>query len=76
MMFAPPALHVIEISDVTFPNPQFYALAGALGHHYWLLDGHPAAELRPGYHDVSVDPADVEVTVEKVEAALSADRPR
>jgi len=59
MLFAPEGLHVVEISDRTFPNPQFYALASALGHHYWLLWGQPVGELRPGYHDVSVDVAAV-----------------
>lgn len=47
MLFCPPGTHVVEIADLGFPNPNFYAVASAMGHPYWLIparsvgDGHP-----------------------------------
>ena len=47
MIFCPESTHVVEIADLSFPNPNFYALASAMGHRYWLLpalgkgDAHP-----------------------------------
>ena len=38
MMFCPPATQVLEISDVGYPNPNFYALAAALDLDYWLVE--------------------------------------
>ncbi len=32
MIFCPPGAHVVEFADLSFPNPNFYALASALGH--------------------------------------------
>ena len=67
MIFAVPGLHVIEIYDAAFPNPQFYALAGALGHHYWLVRGTPAGDFRPGYHDIDADVAELRVVLAEVQ---------
>jgi capsular polysaccharide biosynthesis protein len=67
MLFARDGLHVVELSDVTYPNPQFYALAAALGHHYWLVPARPrGGELRPRIHDVEVDAGQVARVVEAV----------
>lgn len=41
LLFCPPGAHLVEIADPGFPNPNFYALAAALGHHYWILHGSP-----------------------------------
>ena len=61
MLFCPPGAHVIEIADPAFPNPNFYATAAALGHHYWLLAAEPAAATAapPGWRDLRVDPGAV-----------------
>jgi capsular polysaccharide biosynthesis protein len=69
MIFAPPGLRVIEIYDATFPNPQFYALAATLGHPYWIVESRPSGELRPGYHDISVDPNELAAVLDDVSAA-------
>jgi capsular polysaccharide biosynthesis protein len=71
ILFAPAGAHVIEIADVTFPNPQFYALAGALGHHYWLLHAQPVGELNPGYHDLTLNVARLESVLDSVAALLN-----
>ncbi|WP_420393215.1 glycosyltransferase family 61 protein [Acuticoccus sp.] len=36
MMFCAPGTDVIEISEPSFPNPNFYALASALELNYWI----------------------------------------
>ncbi len=54
MLFAPPGCQVVEVMDPAFPNPQFYALATALGHPYWLLEGRAGGESRPGLTDVEI----------------------
>lgn len=76
MLFAPRGLHVIEIVDPTFPNPQFYALAGAIGHQYWLIRCLTVGDPDPGYNDVEVDIKEVEQIVRQVEAALEESRHR
>jgi hypothetical protein len=43
ILFCPPGTDVIEIADPGFPNPNFYAMAAALGHRYWLLHASPVA---------------------------------
>jgi capsular polysaccharide biosynthesis protein len=38
MVFAPSGAHIIEIKDRAYPNPNFYALACAMGHQYWMIE--------------------------------------
>jgi len=70
MMFAPAGLHVVEAIDSLFPNPQYYALAGAIGHPYWLLRGAPIGEPDPGYNNIEIDVAEVERIVAQIDADL------
>lgn len=61
MIFAPAGAQIVEIADPDFPNPNFYALASALGHDYWLV--HADADRRvaePLDRDLTVDPAHIE----------------
>lgn len=37
MIFCPEGADIFEIADPAYPNPNFYALATAMGHRYWLL---------------------------------------
>jgi hypothetical protein len=69
-MFAPKGLHVVEIFDPTFPNPQYYALAGAIGHPYWLIRGSTIGEPDPGYNNLEVDVAEVERIAAQIDAEL------
>lgn len=39
MMFCQPGTQVVEIADLSYPNPNFYALACAMGLGYWLVRG-------------------------------------
>lgn len=59
MMFCGPGTHVVEIADLSFPNPNFYAVASALGHHYWLLSGTPVGDEHPLKRDMRADPATI-----------------
>ena len=56
MMFCAPGTHVVEIADLTFPNPNFYAVASALEHNYWLLSGTPVGNEHPLRRDMTADP--------------------
>ena len=59
MMFCPPGAHIVEIADLSFPNPNFYALACAMGHHYWLVPGRAIGDVHPLEKDLQADPAAV-----------------
>lgn len=59
MMFCPPGAHIVEIADLSFPNPNFYAVACAMGHRYWLLAGTGLGDLHPLEKDLHIDPTKV-----------------
>ena len=56
MMFCPPGTHVVEIADLSFPNPNFYALACGTSQHYWLVPGEGRGDVHPLEKDLHVDP--------------------
>lgn len=56
MIFCPKGAQIVEIADLSFPNPNFYALASALGHDYWLAPAESLGELHPLEKDLRVDP--------------------
>lgn len=60
MIFCPAGAHIIEIADLGFPNPNFYALAAAMGHNYWLAQAESVGDVHPLEKDLKVDPAAVE----------------
>lgn len=55
MLFCPPGAQVVEVADLSFPNPNFYATAAALGHDYWLLPADPLGDAHPLERDLLVD---------------------
>ncbi|WP_404379855.1 glycosyltransferase family 61 protein [Caenispirillum salinarum] len=55
MMFCPPGTAVVELADLSFPNPNFYALAAALGHDYWILPAQGHGDVHPLDKDLSAD---------------------
>ena len=57
IVFCPEGSHIVEIVDPAFPSPEYYDLAAACGHHYWLVLGSPVGARKPGYHDLYVDPS-------------------
>ena len=69
MMFCAPGTQIIEIAEPRYPNPNFYAIAAAMGLDYWKVDGAFAGS--PDVHrldrDLSVDPANVEAVLRDLE---------
>ena len=59
MLCCPAGCEVLEIADLSFPNPNFYALAAAMGHRYWLVGAGAVGEGHPLERDMRVDPAHV-----------------
>ena len=59
MLFMSEGSHVIELAHPGYPSPAFYALAAALGLHYWLVWGEPCESRGPETLDVRVDRAAV-----------------
>lgn len=67
MIFCRPGGHVIEMADPDFPNPNFYALASALGLGYWLLHEEASDEPNPLDRDLTVDIDAVDNVLERLE---------
>jgi capsular polysaccharide biosynthesis protein len=57
MMFCAPGTHVIEIADLGFPNPNFYALAAAMEHNYWIVPAEGVGDGHPLERDMRVSPS-------------------
>lgn len=66
VLFCQTGTHVVEIADLSFPNPNFYALASAMGHHYWILDAEGIGDEHPLEKDLRINPSLVKETVEKI----------
>lgn len=56
MAFCSLGTHVVEIADLGFPNPNFYALASALRHPYWIVQADSVGGGHPLEKDLRVDP--------------------
>ena len=63
MIFCPPGTQVLEIADLSFPNPNFYALASGLDHDYWLAEGKPVGQGHPLVLDMVADAEGVRESV-------------
>jgi len=66
ILFCHPGTHVVEIADLSFPNPNFYALASAMGHNYWILDAEGIGDVHPLEKNLRIDPSIVRETVKKI----------
>jgi hypothetical protein len=65
VLFCPPGTDVVELADLSFPNPNFYALASAMGHRYWIVDGESVGDTHPLEKDLRVDVDEVMRIVER-----------
>lgn len=68
MMFCPKGADIIEIADLGFPNPNFYALAAAMGHRYCLIPATSLGDVHPLEKDLQVDPVLVSETLNQMKA--------
>jgi hypothetical protein len=55
VLFCPEGSHVVEIADRAYPNPNFYALAAAMGLKYWLVPASGVGGGHPLMQDLSVE---------------------
>lgn len=75
MLFCPSGTHVIEIADLSFPNPNFYAVAAAMGHDYWLVSADSVGDVHPLEKDLEVDCAAVSSILPRLEPVPRTARP-
>jgi hypothetical protein len=68
MMFCPPGTHIVEIADLDFPNPNFYAVASAMRHRYWILNADGIGSVHPLEKDMRLDPAALKSVLESIES--------
>ncbi len=66
MMFCAPGTQVVEIADTGFPNPNFYALASAMGHDYWLVRARGVGNEHPLDQNLSVDAEALRAVLERL----------
>jgi len=66
VMFCPPGTAVVEIADLSFPNPNFYAVASAMGHDYWVLAAETRGVGHPLGRDMWIDPAMVQRALDEL----------
>ncbi|RBI65887.1 hypothetical protein DQ400_16670 [Vreelandella sulfidaeris] len=55
MMFCPQGAKIVEIADLSFPNPNFYALASAMQHQYWIINANSEGDAHPLEKDMFVN---------------------
>ena len=65
MLFCRAGTPVVEIADPDYPNPNFYAMAAALGLPYALVPARGVGGGHPLHRDLSVDPAAVERALDR-----------
>jgi capsular polysaccharide biosynthesis protein len=72
MLFAPRGAAVVEIGNFAqFPNADYYAVASACGHAYWMVDARSVGEGRLDRRDLEVDIDCLERTLEAAGQMIS-----
>ena len=66
MLFCPAGATIVEIADPAYPNPNFYAMAAALGHRYATVAGRGVGGGHPLRQDLAVDPRALEAALERL----------
>jgi capsular polysaccharide biosynthesis protein len=64
VMFCAPGTGVVEIADLSFPNPNFYAVASAAGLRYAIVEAEGVGDVHPLEKDLRVDVAAVSNALE------------
>ena len=66
VLFCAPGTAVVEIADLSFPNPNFYAVASAVGLRYAIVDAEGVGDVHPLEKNLHVDVAAVSDALECV----------
>lgn len=66
MLFCPEGTHVVEFADLSFPNPNFYAVASAMQLNYWLLKAEGKGDVHPLEKDLWIDPETLQHTLNQI----------
>lgn len=70
VMFCAEGTHVAEIASPRFPNPNFYAVAAAMGHHYYIVNAEERGDAAPLERDISVDPERLRGVLDMIDGAI------
>jgi hypothetical protein len=70
ILFCGPDTHVVEIADLDFPNPNFYAIAAAMDHNYWIVKADSIGDKHPLEKDLTTPPESVQNVIEKIQTQL------
>ncbi|MBS1302164.1 glycosyltransferase family 61 protein [Loktanella sp. SALINAS62] len=73
VMFCAEGTHVVEIASPNFPNPNFYAVASAMGHPYYLIGAKEHGDVEPLKRDLTLDPARLEKVLDMIDADCGTD---
>lgn len=67
MLFCAAGTRIVEIADPAYPNPNFYAMAAALGHDYRYVQASGVGTGHPLRQDLEVDPEVLRLALEALE---------
>ena len=72
MIFCPEGAHVFEICREGVMSASFYALASAMGHHYWFEKAQIIGRnSRPNFDDITIEPHVIKNILMQIESRLS-----
>ncbi len=66
MLICPPGARIAEIADPAYPNPNFYAMAAALGHEYHYLRARREGERHPLRQDLRLAADELKAFLERL----------
>ncbi|MEH6772528.1 MAG: glycosyltransferase family 61 protein [Cereibacter changlensis] len=72
MMFCAPDTTIVEIASLGFPNPNFYALAAAMGHAYYLVPADEHGDVEPLKKNMTVPPERLRDVMRMIDASTGA----
>lgn len=71
MMFCAEGTKVVEIASLAFPNPNFYAVAAAMGHSYYLVPAEEHGDVAPLEKDLTVPAPLLQEVMEMIDSGAA-----